>query len=210
MRESFGCDGQVGSYLDFDCTSCFFMVGHNMSHTQSVLWARVLDRLCGPQPPTLIVLDPRSNDTAKMATVHLANRAGTNLAVLNGILHLLIAGGYVNQEYVSAHCFGFDELKQVTSEYTPEHVQKLSGVPAEKLREAARLIGSAPSLVSTALQGVYQSHQATASACALNNINLILGQIGKPGGAVFQFNGQPTAQNNRETGCNGEVSNQKE
>ncbi|KAK5290158.1 hypothetical protein LTR99_011138 [Exophiala xenobiotica] len=65
MRESFGSDGQPGSYTDIDFTECIFMVGHNMSATQTVLWSRILDRLDGPDPPKLIVVDPRTSDTAK-------------------------------------------------------------------------------------------------------------------------------------------------
>jgi anaerobic selenocysteine-containing dehydrogenase len=77
-------------------------------------------------------------------------------------------------------------------------------VPAEQLKEAAYIIGTTKSLVSTALQGVYQSNQATASACQINNINLLRGLIGKAGSGILQMNGQPTAQNNREAGCDGE------
>lgn len=69
---------------------------------------------------------------------------------------------------------------------------------------AARIIGTTKSLLSTALQGVYQSNQATSSACQINNINLLRGLIGKPGSGILQMNGQPTAQNNREVGCDGE------
>jgi ferredoxin-nitrate reductase len=72
------------------------------------------------------------------------------------------------------------------------------------LVEAAHIIGKSKALLSTALQGVYQSNQATASACQINNINLLLGRIGRPGCGIFQMNGQPTAQNNREVGCDGE------
>jgi len=112
MRESFGTDGQPGSYEDIDCTDCIFLVGHNMANSQTVLWARVLDRLAGPNPPTLIVLDPRVSESAKHATVHLANRAGTNLAVLNGLARLLIEGGYVKEEWVEQHTVGYDGLKK--------------------------------------------------------------------------------------------------
>ncbi|KAK5429274.1 hypothetical protein LTR55_012481, partial [Exophiala xenobiotica] len=94
MRESFGSDGQPGSYTDIDFTECIFMVGHNMSATQTVLWSRILDRLDGPDPPKLIVVDPRTSDTAKKATLHLAPRIGTNLALLNGIQHCLFAKKY--------------------------------------------------------------------------------------------------------------------
>lgn len=67
------------------------------------------------------------------------------------------------------------------------------------------MLGDAEKLLSTALQGVYQSHQATASAVQINNINIVRGMIGRPGAGVLQMNGQPTAQNTRETGCGGDL-----
>ena len=73
------------------------------------------------------------------------------------------------------------------------------------IREAARVLGEAEALLSFVLQGVYQSHQATAAACQVNNINLLRGMIGRPGCGILQMNGQPTAQNTRETGCNGDL-----
>ena len=88
--------------------------------------------------------------------------------------------------------------------YPPEAVADTCGVPAADIREAARIIGESRRLVSTVLQGVYQSHQATAAAVQVNNITLLRGMIGTPGCTVFQMNGQPTAQNTRETGANGD------
>lgn len=204
MRESFGSDGQPGSYEDIDVTDCLFMVGHNMAATQTVLWSRVLDRLEGPDPPKLVVVDPRLSDTARRATVHLAPKTGTNLALLNGIQHLLIKNGWVDRSFVNEHTIGLAELEAIVDKYNPREVEKITGVPTSQLEEAAAIIGNASSLLSTALQGVYQSNQATASACQINNINLLRGKIGSPGSGVLQMNGQPTAQNNREAGCDGE------
>ncbi|KXX77641.1 Nitrate reductase [Madurella mycetomatis] len=204
MRESFGSDGQPGSYTDIDYTDCLFLVGHNMAATQTVLWSRILDRLAGPHPPKLVVVDPRLSETARKATLHLAPRIGTNLALLNGIQHLLFKNDWVDRNYLSKHTVGLEELETTVAEYEPETVEKITGVPAKDLREAARIIGTSNSLLSTALQGVYQSHQATASACQINNINLLRGMIGKAGCGILQMNGQPTAQNNREAGCDGE------
>jgi anaerobic selenocysteine-containing dehydrogenase len=84
-------------------------------------------------------------------------------------------------------------------------VELITGVPARSLQAAAEAIGTTPTLVSTVLQGVYQSNQATAAAVQVNNIHLIRGLIGTPGSTVFQMNGQPTAQNTRECGANGEL-----
>ena len=180
------------------------MVGHNMAATQTVLWSRILDRLDGPDPPSLIVVDPRLSASAKKATIHLAPRIGTNLALLNGIQYCLFAGGWINEDFVSRHCVARAELEQIVNEYPPEKVEEITNVPVAQLWEAAKTIGTSSSLLSTCLQGVYQSNQATASACQVNNINLLRGSIGKPGCGIYQMNGQPTAQNNREAGCDGE------
>jgi predicted molibdopterin-dependent oxidoreductase YjgC len=164
----------------------------------------MLDRLEGPDPPKVIVIDPRLSNTAKKATVHLAPRIGTNMAVLNGIQHLLFENGWVNDEYVAKHVIGVEELRKKVKPYNPTYVEEVTGIPESKLRNAAEIIGNTPSMLSTALQGVYQSNQATASACQINNINLLRGLIGRPGSGIYQMNGQPTAQNNREAGCDGE------
>ncbi|KAJ9322825.1 hypothetical protein DTO027B5_595 [Paecilomyces variotii] len=204
MRESFGSDGQPGSYADVDYTDCLFIVGHNVSATQTVLWARILDRLDGPNPPKLIVVDPRKSETAKRVTVHLAPKIGTNVAVLNGIEHLMYKNGWIDDDWVTKHTVGSQELKETVEKYTPEFVEQITGVPKGKLEEAAQIIGTTKTMLSTALQGVYQSNQATAAACQINNINLLRGLIGRPGSGILQMNGQPTAQNNREAGCDGE------
>jgi anaerobic selenocysteine-containing dehydrogenase len=204
MKESFGADGDPGSITDFDLCDTVFLVGHNLAETQTVLWARVLDRLDGPDPPRLVVVDPRRTKVAERAEVHLPIRSGTNLALLNAIQHELVANGWIDREFVEAHTLGFDELADTVAAYTPERAAEICGVPADDIRAAARIVGQAERLVSTCLQGVYQSHQATASAVQVNNIHLLRGMIGKPGCAPFQMNGQPTAQNTRETGADGD------
>lgn len=205
LKETFGSDGQPGSYFDVDATDCILMVGHNMSNTDTVLWMRVLDRRRHANPPKLIVIDPRATSTAREADLHLAPRIGTNVAVLNGLLHLLIEGNHVQADFVEQHTIGFSHLKQVVSGYPPERVQEISGVPAADLRKAADMIATSSMLLSTCLQGVYQSNQATAAAVQVNNINLVLGRIGRPGCGILQMNGQPTAQNTREAGADGDL-----
>jgi ferredoxin-nitrate reductase len=205
LKVSFGADGQPGSYTDLDTTAAILHVGHNTASQQTVLWMRVLDRLAGPNPPQLVVIDPRTTYTAEKATVHLVPRVGTNIPVMNGLLNLIIDAGHINPEYIEAHTVGFEELKKIVAKWTPERVEQLSGVPAAKLREAAHILGTCQSLVSTALQGVYQSMQATAAAVQVNNLHLLRGLIGRPGSGIYQMNGQPTAQNNRECGADGDL-----
>ncbi len=205
LKETFGSDGQPGCFEDIDVTDCILMVGHNMASTDTVLWSRVLDRRRGPNPPKLIVVDPRATATAKEADLHLAPRLGTNLALLNGLEHLLVARGYVDRAFVDAHTIGFERFAEIVAEYPPERVEAITGVPAAQLERAAEMLATSKGLLSTVLQGVYQSNQATAAGCQVNNINLILGRIGRPGAGILQMNGQPTSQNTRETGADGDL-----
>lgn len=205
LKESFGCDGQPGSYTDIDHADVIALFGHNMAETQSVLWSRVLDRLAGPNPPTLICVDPRLTAVAQAATVHLAPKPGTNVALMNGLLHEIIDNGWIDQDYIDKHVVGFDELRARVKEYTPERVADICDVSAQKIRDAARVLGGARRLLSTVLQGFYQSHQATAAAVQVNNVHLVRGMLGKPGCGVLQMNGQPTAQNTRECGADGDL-----
>lgn len=205
LKQSFGSDGQPGSYTDLDVTDAILHVGHNIASQHTVLWMRILDRRRGPKPPKLIVIDPRETQTAKEADVHLALKVGTNIPVLNGLLNLIIEAGQLDRAYIDAHTIGFEVLKQTVSQWTPERVEQVAHVPADKLRAAAEILGTANTLVSTALQGVYQSMQATAAACQVNNLHLIRGLIGRPGCGIYQMNGQPTAQNTRECGADGDL-----
>ena len=205
LKATFGSDGQPGCYSDLDTTAAILHIGHNIAEQQTVLWARILDRLAGKNPPKIVVIDPRRTYTAKEADVHLAPKVGTNIPVMNGLLNLIIQAGHINPEYIAAHTVGFETLKATVSQWTPERVEQVANVPVKDLQAAAEILGTARSLVSTVLQGVYQSMQATAAACQVNNLHLIRGLIGTPGNGIMQMNGQPTSQNTRESGADGDL-----
>jgi anaerobic selenocysteine-containing dehydrogenase len=206
LKESFACDGQPGSYSDIDHADVIALFGHNVAETQSVLWMRILDRLAGPNPPLLVCVDPRPTEVARHAAVHLAPIPGTNVALMNALLHEIIANDWVDHSYLEAHAVGFDELAKRVKEYPPDVVAEICDVPADQIREAARIIGQAERLLSTVLQGFYQSNQATAAAVQVNNINIVRGMLGKPGCGILQMNGQPTAENTRECGADGDLA----
>lgn len=206
LKESFGCDGQPGSYTDIDHADVIALYGHNVAETQTVLWMRMLDRLAGPNPPEIICVDPRPTPVARHATVHLAPLPGTNVALMNGILREILTHGWIDHSYVDAHTVGFAELEKRVAEFPPERVAEICGIKADDVRRAAEVIGSAQRLTSTVLQGFYQSHQATAAAVQVNNVHLVRGMLGKPGCGVLQMNGQPTAENTRECGADGDLS----
>jgi anaerobic selenocysteine-containing dehydrogenase len=205
LKASFGTDGQPGSYTDVDHCDALALFGHNVAETQAVLWMRMLDRRRGPDPPALLCVDPRETPVAREADVHLPVRSGTNLALMNALQRELIHNGWIDRDYVEAHTIGFEELVQTVDPYTPERAAEICAVPADDIRAAARLLGTCERLVSTVLQGFYQSTQATAAACQVNNVHLLRGMLGRPGAGVLQMNGQPTAQNTRETGADGDL-----
>ncbi len=206
LKASFGTDGQPGSYADVDHCDALALFGHNVAATQPVLWMRMLDRRAGPDPPRLLAVDPRATPTAREADVHLAPRNGTNLALMNGLVRELIERDRIESGWVGEHTLGLEQLAGSVAPYTPARVEEICDVPAADLVAAAELIGTCERLLSTVLQGFYQSNQATAAACAVNNVHLLRGMIGRPGCGVLQMNGQPTAQNTRETGADGDLS----
>jgi anaerobic selenocysteine-containing dehydrogenase len=206
LKATFGCDGQPASYTDVDHADVIALFGHNVAETQAVLWSRVLDRLAGQDPPAILCVDPRQTPVARAATIHLAPIPGTNMALMNGLLHELIANDLVDHDFVARNTVGYDDLAALVADYPPERVAPICGVPEDRIRAAARLLGGAERLLCTVLQGFYQSHQAAAAAVAVNNVVLLRGMLGKPGCGVLQMNGQPTAENTRECGADGDLT----
>jgi anaerobic selenocysteine-containing dehydrogenase len=205
LKQSFGSDGQPGSFTDFDHAETIALFGHNVAETQPVLWMRILDRLAGDDPPRLIVVDPRRTVPARHATVHLAPRPGTNLALMNALLHEVIRRDAVDMQYVRAHTVGYQELVKQVDACTPAWAAAICDIPESEIARAAELLATSPRLVSTVLQGFYQSHQATAASVQVNNLHLLRGMLGRPGCAVLQMNGQPSAENTRECGADGDL-----
>jgi anaerobic selenocysteine-containing dehydrogenase len=205
LKASFGTDGQPGSYRDVDHCDAIALWGHNVAETQAVLWMRMLDRRRGADPPRMLAVDPRPTPVAREADIHLAIRNGTNQALMNALLREIIERGWYDTAYVDAHTVGFDRLERVVASYDVKRVAEICGVPQRGIEEAAELLGTSERLLSTVLQGFYQSNQATASSCQVNNLHLLRGMIGRPGAGIYQMNGQPTAQNTRETGADGDL-----
>jgi anaerobic selenocysteine-containing dehydrogenase len=205
LKASFGTDGQPGSYTDVDHCDAIALYGHNVAETQTVLWMRMLDRRRGSDPPAMIAVDPRETPVAREADVHLPLRAGTNLALMNGLINVLLEEGWYDAGYVHAHTVGFGDLAETVREYPVERVAQICDLDPGAIRAAAEILGTSDRLLSTVLQGFYQSNQATAASCQVNNIHLLRGMLGRPGAGLYQMNGQPTAQNNRETGADGDL-----
>lgn len=203
LTATFGADGPVASYADVDQAELLCLYGHNVAETQTVLWERMLAAK-QTNGARIIVVDPRKTPTVRQgADLHLQIRVGTNAALMNGIINLLVAGGHVNRDFVARHTVGFDELEAVARDYPASRVADICGIPQADLETAAAWIGTTQRMVSTALMGFYQSTEATAASSLINAVHLLTGAIGKPGAGPLLMAGQPSAMCNRETGAGG-------
>lgn len=199
LIESFGSDGPPACQEDIDMTDVIVFLGRNSNETNTVFWERALE--AGRKNGTKIIeIDSRNDISDKMADLTLMPRSGTNVAVLNGIIHLLIKHNWIDREYIQNHTIGYQDLEKTVSRYHPALVEEITSIPQSKLIQCAEWIGTSQKTVTCLLQGVYQSMDATAAATLVNSMHLIMGKVGKPGSGPFQHAGQPSAMSNRETG----------
>lgn len=209
LMESFGSDGVPASYEDIDMADTIMLFGHNVAETGTVLFERIMSRKRSTGKPYLIVVDPRKTLTAIEADLFLQLNPGTNLALLNGILHLILKTGDIDKSFIRNHTIGFERMRQSVLPWTPEVTSQTTGVPIELIYRAAQIIGKTKTLVSTTLQGAFQSADATSSCVAINNIHLIRGLIGKPGCGPLHMAGQPSSSANRTVGGVGTYPGQR-
>jgi sulfite reductase (NADPH) flavoprotein alpha-component len=201
-RLSLGADGPPGSYQDFDRADVFFVIGSNMADCHPILFLRMMDRVRSAGA-NLIVVDPRRTATADKADLFLQIRPGTDLALLNGLLHLLHADGRTDAEFIAAHTEGWEAMPGFLADYPPATVAGITGLPEDRIREAARLIGAAGEWMSCWTMGLNQSTHGTWNTNALVNLHLATGAICRPGSGPFSLTGQPNAMGGREMGYMG-------
>ena len=192
---SFGSDGPPGSYEDLQHADVVLLIGANLADNHPIL----CQYLEANHNKTLIVADPRVTKTAMMADLHLPLKPRSDLALLNGIAHILIRFNLVNRAYVDAHTTGFEALEKSLESYTPERVAEITGLSPEAIFRTAMLYGHAKAGFIGWTMGVNHSTIGTATVNAICNLALLTGQIGRPGAAPFSITGQCNAMGSRET-----------
>lgn len=200
-KQSLGADGPPGSYDDIDHADLFFVIGANMADCHPILFLRMADRL--KAGAKLIVVDPRRTATADRADLFLQLRPGTDLALLNGLLHLLVADGAIDAEFIAEHTEGWAAMPEFLADYPPARVAAITGLAEDDLRTAARWIAEAGEWMSLWTMGLNQSTHGTWSTNALCNLHLATGAICRPGSGPFSLTGQPNAMGGREMGYMG-------
>ncbi len=193
---SFGSDGPPGAYADLEQADVILLIGANIADNHPIL----CQRLELNKKRTLIVVDPRVTKTAMMADLHLPIKPRSDIALLNGIAHILIREGLINSSYIEQHTTGYEEFAAHVSEYTPERVAALTGLSKETLIRTALLYGRAKAAFIGWTMGVNHSTQGAVTVAAINNLALITGNIGRVGAAPFSITGQCNAMGTRESG----------
>ncbi|WP_032765764.1 bifunctional nitrate reductase/sulfite reductase flavoprotein subunit alpha [Streptomyces sp. CNS654] len=198
---SLGADGPPGSYEDFAHADVFLVTGANMADCHPILFLRMMERV--KAGAKLIVVDPRRNATAAKADLYLRIRPGTDLALLNGLLHLLVENGHTDPAFIAEHTEGWERMPAFLRDYPPAAVAEITGIPEDDIRQAARWIGEAGEWMSCWTMGLNQSTHGTWNTNALINLHLATGAVCRPGSGPFSLTGQPNAMGGREMGYMG-------
>ena len=199
-KATLGSDAPPACYEDFDHARTLFITGSNTAWAHPILFRRIEDAKRARPEMKLIVVDPRRTETADMADLHLAILPGTDVALYNGMLHILARDGLLDMAHVQRHTHGFEELMAVVRDFTPEAVAQTCGIAQADLETAARWFGEHTPTLSLYCQGLNQSSSGTDKNAALINLHLATGQIGQPGAGPFSLTGQPNAMGGREVG----------
>jgi nitrate reductase (cytochrome) len=240
---TFGQDEPMGCYEDIDHADVFVLWGNNMAEMHPVLFSRLLDQRLKRPDVKIIDLATRTTRTSMAADKAMLFRPQTDLAIANAIAFELVERGWINRAFIEKHCslkkgktnigYGlkdkeafkdeaspltFAEYKAMLAEYTPEKVEKLSGVPAKDIRWLASLYGDPKrKVMSLWCMGMNQHTRGTWIQNLVYNLHLLTGKIATPGNSPFSLTGQPSACGTvREVGTlahrlpHGEVTNEKD
>jgi assimilatory nitrate reductase catalytic subunit len=191
---SFGSDGPPGNYEDMERADVVLLIGANLADNHPIL----CQYLEANRNKKLIVADPRVTKTAMMADIHLPLKPRSDLALINGIAHILLAWNMIDREAVEKRASGLAEFEKFVAAYTPERVAEVTGLPQESIFRTALFYGRAKAGFIGWTMGVNHSTLGTATVNAVCNLALLTGHIGRPGAAPFSITGQCNAMGSRE------------
>ena len=195
-KRSFGSDGPPGAYDDLRKADVILLIGANIADNHPILCQHIE---ANPRK-TLIVADPRVTKTAMMADLFLPLKPRSDIALINGLIHVLIRTGMINRDYIEKHTTGFSELEKSVATYTPSAVSRITGLSEDLILRTAYLYGTAKAAMIGWTMGVNHSTQGTETVNAINNLALITGNIGREGASPFSITGQCNAMGTREAG----------
>ncbi|MFG1615626.1 molybdopterin oxidoreductase family protein [Nonomuraea wenchangensis] len=191
---AFGMDrGMPFPVTDLAAADVVLLAGGNVAETMPPLVRHL-------EGPRLIVVDPRRSPTARLAWLHLQPAPGTDLALALGLLHLVVAENLVDEQYVAARTTGFADVRTLLAEWWPERVERITGVPVHRMRQAVRALAAAANAYVLTGRGVEQQAKGTDTVTAFVNLALALGLPGRAGSGYGCVTGQGNGQGGREHG----------
>jgi formate dehydrogenase alpha subunit len=193
LAASFGSGAMTNSIAELENSDCILIIGSNTTETHPVI-STFIKRAARFNGKNIIVIEPRRIDMVKHAALWLRQRPGTDIAVINGLMHVIINENLPDQAYIAERTEGFDAFKETVTKYTPEYVEQISGVPAEDLRRAARLYGQAQAASIVYAMGITQHTVGTDNVKSLANLSMLCGNVGVEGGGVNPLRGQNNVQ----------------
>lgn len=192
LAKTFGSGAMTNSISDIEESSCIFIIGSNTAEQHPLIWRRVLRAKANGA--TLIVADPRITPTAKMADIYLPFKPGTDVALLNSMMNVIIEEGLEDKEFIEKRTKGFEKLKETVKDYKPEEIEKITLTPADKVREAAIAYAKADSAAILFAMGVTQHITGTDNVVSNANLAMLTGNVGKRGAGVNPLRGQNNVQ----------------
>ena len=193
LAKSFGSGAMTNSISDLEDADCVFVIGSNTTEAHPIIALRIKAAVMR-HGGKLIVADPRRIDLVRFASIHLRQRSGTDVALVNAMMNVIISEGLVNEEFVKARTEGFGELKEAVKDMTPEAAAAVTGVPAEDIREAARTFAKAGKGAIVYSMGITQHTTGTDNVLSLANLAMLAGHLGRPGTGVNPLRGQNNVQ----------------
>lgn len=179
-------------------SQAIFIIGSNTTEQHPVIGMR-LRQAIKQRGAKLIVADPRRIEITKFATerydgLHLRHRPGTDTALLNGLMYIILENGWEDKDFIAERCENFDEFLETVRQYPPEKASEITGVPVEQLRRAAKIMGTTRPMAVFWAMGITQHITGVRNVLALANLQMLLGNMGKPGGGVNPLRGQNNVQ----------------
>ena len=199
-KQTLGADAPPCCYEDIAATDCLLIAGANPAVAHPIVFRRIEDARAANPDLRIIVIDPRRSETAAIADLHLPLKPGTDIALYNGLLHVLLAEDLVDRDYIAAHTEGFAALEESVAAFPPAVVAEICALAEAEIIQAARWFGKSAAALSLYCQGLNQSSHGTHNNAALIHLHLATGQIGRPGAGPFSLTGQPNAMGGREVG----------
>ncbi len=190
---AFGSGAMTNSIAEIGNADCIFVIGSNTTENHPVI-ALEIKSAVRRRGAKLIIADPRRIDLADLACLYLQHKPGTDVALINGMLNTLLSHGWLNRRFVEERTEGFEAFADSVRDYTPEAVEKITGVPAADIVEAARLYAQSPNSSILYAMGITQHATGTNNVLALANLAMVTGQIGKPFSGINPLRGQNNVQ----------------